>query len=166
MARRRTLLKSLLPVLNYFLHSNTMNKSVLIGALIVLGIIGLMVWGRNAASSGAQPVNHAGAPEESAISPLTALETLYDFGTISMKNWTVDHRFTVTNKTSAAVYISSVYTSCMCTAAYLETPTGEKGPFGMQGMGYVPPANESIAPGESREVRVVYDPNAHGPAGV
>ena len=41
-----------------------------------------------------------------------------------------------------------------------------KGPFGMAGMGYVPPANETIKPGESRIVRVVYDPNAHGPAGV
>ena len=36
----------------------------------------------------------------------------------------------------------------------------------MPGMGYVPPANETIKAGESRMIRVVYDPNAHGPAGV
>ena len=36
----------------------------------------------------------------------------------------------------------------------------------MPGMGYVPPANELIKAGESRTIRVVYNPNAHGPAGV
>ncbi|OGG54161.1 hypothetical protein A3C20_01375 [Candidatus Kaiserbacteria bacterium RIFCSPHIGHO2_02_FULL_55_25] len=145
-----------------------MNKTTItIGALIVLGIIGLMVWGKsNASVSGAQSANHAAAPGGSAQSPLTALETFYDFGTISMKKGVVEHRFTVTNNTEASVYLSKVYTSCMCTTGFLETPKGEKGPFGMQGMGYIPPANESIAPGESREVKVIFDPNAHGPAGV
>ena len=36
----------------------------------------------------------------------------------------------------------------------------------MPGMGRVPPANERIKAGESRIIRIVYDPNAHGPAGV
>ena len=36
----------------------------------------------------------------------------------------------------------------------------------MPGMGFVPPANEVIKAGEIRAIRVVYDPNAHGPAGV
>ena len=139
-------------------------KTVFIGALVIVAIVGLMLWGR--ANAGKGVANHAGAPQGAVASSLTAAETLYDFGTISMKNWTVSHLFTVTNGTNAPVYLTSVYTSCMCTAAYLETPKGEKGPFGMQGMGYLPPANETIAPGESREVKVVYDPNAHGPAGV
>ncbi|MBU6414743.1 hypothetical protein KGQ34_00665, partial [Patescibacteria group bacterium] len=59
-----------------------------------------------------------------------------------------------------------VITSCMCTNAYIESVGREKGPFGMEGMGYVPPANEIIKAGESRGIKVVYDPNAHGPAGV
>ena len=55
----------------------------------------------------------------------------------------------------------------MCTSAFNVEPNGSlKGPFKMPGMGYVPPANETIKAGESRVVRVVYDPNAHGPAGV
>ncbi|MEK7601394.1 MAG: DUF1573 domain-containing protein [Patescibacteria group bacterium] len=142
-------------------------KTLLIGAIVLLGIVGLMVWGKsNASANGAQQANHAGAPQGNVQSQLTALETFYDFGTISMKGGKVENRFTITNNTDASVYIESVYTSCMCTTAFLETPTGEKGPFGMQGMGYIPPANESIAPGESREVKVIFDPNAHGPAGV
>ena len=55
----------------------------------------------------------------------------------------------------------------MCTTAFIVGPDGNvKGPFGMPGMGYVPPANEIIKAGESRIIRIVYDPNAHGPAGV
>ena len=145
--------------------SNGVNKTTITIALVILAIVGLMLWGRSNASS-AQPANHAGAPQDGTASTLSASETLYDFGTISMKNWTVNHLFTVTNNTQTTVQLQSVYTSCMCTNAYLQTPKGEKGPFGMQGMGYVPPANETIGPGESREVKVVYDPNAHGPAGV
>lgn len=141
-------------------------KTLIIGALVVLGILGLMLWGRSTASSQSPTANHADAPQNGTASPLTASDTLYDLGTISMKDGLKEHRFTVTNNTNAAMYLSSVYTSCMCTTAFLETPKGEKGPFGMQGMGYIPPANETIGPGESREVKVVYDPNAHGPSGV
>jgi hypothetical protein len=141
-------------------------KTILIGALVVLAILGLMLWGRSNAGASAQVANHAEAPENSGPSSLTASSTFYDFGTISMKNGVVNHEFTVTNNTSAPVFLPTVYTSCMCTTAFLETPSGEKGPFGMQGMGYVPPANDTLAPGESRTVRVQFDPNAHGPAGV
>ena len=55
----------------------------------------------------------------------------------------------------------------MCTIAYTENAGREKGPFGMPGHGgQVAKANEVIKTGESLDVRVVYDPNAHGPAGV
>lgn len=83
-----------------------------------------------------------------------------------MKDGLAEHTFTVTNSTDAPVLLKSVSTSCMCTKAFLETKEGEKGPFGMQGMGFLPLANETMLPGESRGIRVVYDPNAHGPAGI
>jgi len=83
-----------------------------------------------------------------------------------MKDGLVNHTFTITNSSDKDVFIEKVYTSCMCTTAYLESPSGEKGPFGMEGMGYLPPANEALTAGESRDIKVVYDPNAHGPAGV
>jgi hypothetical protein len=100
-------------------------------------------------------------------SVLTASEKLYDFGTISMKNGDVAKEFLITNPTDKDVFIPSLVTSCMCTKAFIVEPDGtSKGPFGMPGMGYVPPANETIKSGDSRIIRVVYDPNAHGPAGV
>jgi len=102
-----------------------------------------------------------------AKSNLRTEEILYDFGTISMKNGNVTKEFTVVNPTENDIFVEKVFTSCMCTKAFLVLPDGDiKGPFGMPGMSYVPPANEVIKAGENRVIRVVYDPNAHGPAGV
>ena len=137
-----------------------MNKTITISALIIFSIIGLALWGRS---------NQAARPSETATdgkSSLVASEALYDFGTISMKNGLADHIFKVTNPTDKDIEVKTVNTSCMCTTAYIESASGEKGPFGMPGMGYVPPANELIKASESRDIKVVYDPNAHGPAGV
>ncbi len=136
-----------------------MNKTIIVITLIVVGLIGLMWWG----SSTQKPTGAS----TGIASVLVASEKLYDFGTISMKNGNVTKDFTVTNPGDTDIFIPSLVTSCMCTKAFMVEPDGTtKGPFGMPSMGYVPPVNETIRAGESRTVRVVYDPNAHGPAGV
>ncbi len=133
----------------------------------VLVITGLFIWGYAGRVGTTASVQGAPGASGTAKSVLTAPETFYDFGTISMKNWNVTKEFKVTNPTDKDVTVTTVLTSCMCTAAFIVSPDGSaKGPFGMAGMGYVPPANEIIKAGESRTIRVVYDPNAHGPAGV
>lgn len=135
-----------------------MNKTNVIGIIITILILGGLLWI-------ARPSPQNGVSLSSATM-LSAEEKLFDFGTISMANGKVNHIFTVTNPTDKNINVKTVSTSCMCTSAYLESPSGEKGPFRMQGMGYLSPANEIIKAGESRDVKVVYDPNAHGPAGV
>jgi hypothetical protein len=140
--------------------------SYIFGFLAVLvGLLVLMAW--------AAPGNKGGAPAtaSSGVSnvnstELTAPLTFYDFGTISMKDGLVNSVFTVTNSTAKDINITTINTSCMCTVAYLQGGSAQKGPFGMPGMGYVPPADELIRAGEMRNIKVVYDPNAHGPAGV
>src|SRR3989338_3262125 len=99
---------------------------------------------------------------------LTATEKFYDFGTVSMKNGNVSREFNVTNASDKDITVDTVITSCMCTNAFIVKSDGSvKGPFGMVGHGgSVPPANEIIKAGESRTIRVVFNPNAHGPAGV
>lgn len=135
------------------------SNTIVISIIIVLGFIGLMFWGRSSQT--------VGSPQSfGAVSSLLASEKFYDFGTIAMKNGLVSHVFKITNSSTQDVEVKKISTSCMCTKAYLEGPAGEKGPFGMEGMGYLPPANEVIKVGESRDLKVVYDPNAHGPAGV
>lgn len=139
-------------------------KTLVYSGLFILLIIGLLAWG-NAAKGRTASVQ--GVSSRAQKSALTAPLVFHDFGTISMKNGDVVKEFTVTNPTAEAITVETVFTSCMCTTAFLVSPDGAtKGPFRMPGMGYVPPADETIQPGESRIVRVVYDPNAHGPAGV
>ena len=138
-------------------------KTIIISIAFVLGIALLLAWG-NAASAPIPGAPAAGTTK----SALVASEPFYDFGTISMKNGNVIKEFTVTNPTAEAITLEAVFTSCMCTTAFIVGADGSaKGPFGMPGHGgAVPAANELIAAGESRIIRVVYDPNAHGPAGV
>jgi hypothetical protein len=136
-----------------------MNKTIIFVTLAAVGLIGLMWWGSIA--------QKAAKADTGVKSALTVSEKLYDFGTISMKNGNVTKEFVITNPGNKDIFVPSVVTSCMCTKAFTVQKNGTtKGPFGMPGMGFVPPANETVKAGESLTVRVVYDPNAHGPAGV
>jgi len=101
-----------------------------------------------------------------AVGPLSSPQPFFDFGNISMAAGKVSHRFSIRNTGASAVTITKMYTSCMCTVATLITPAGRKGPFGMAGHEFIPIIAESITPGASAQVEVVFDPAAHGPAGV
>lgn len=137
---------------------------ILSGTLLLFA--GVFLWGLTGKGGTAASVQGASAATTT-TSVLAAPETFYDFGTISMKNGDVTKEFVVTNTTGEDVKIATVVTSCMCTKAFVVNPDGSvKGPFGMPSMGYVWPTDEIVREGESRIIRVVYDPNAHGPAGV
>ena len=90
----------------------------------------------------------------------------YDFGTISMAAGKVKHQFKIKNTSSEAVNIEKMYTSCMCTTAVLMVGSKQFGPYGMPGHGAIPKINQSINPNEEVIVEIVFDPAAHGPAGV
>lgn len=144
------------------------SNTISIVAIVLIIFVALFVWGYASKGGTTTSVNVVPGSSSTSKSVLTAPETLYDFGTISMKDGNVVKEFVVSNPTEQDITVSTVLTSCMCTTAFLVSPDGNlKGPFGMPGHGgTVPPANEVIRAGESRNVRVVYDPNAHGPAGV
>jgi len=141
------------------------SKTIISFLIIILGIIGLFWWGRSVQkSTSANPSSNLSASAPA----LSALETSYDFGKISMAQGLVEKIFEISNPTNQDITVERITTSCMCTLSYISTSEGkEKGPFGMVGHGgTVPKANEIIKAGESRKLRVVFDPNAHGPAGV
>ncbi|MBI2588055.1 DUF1573 domain-containing protein [Candidatus Azambacteria bacterium] len=99
---------------------------------------------------------------------LSAEHPAFDFGAVSMAAGNVAHTFQVKNTGEAPVTIGKMYTSCMCTTARLEHGGVRKGPFGMPGHGFAGEreANETIGPGEEAAVEVIFDPAAHGPAGI
>ena len=140
------------------------NKTlIIIIALIIIAFVGLIIWSQSLIKD-----NSAILGTNNGQGFLSADETSYDFGTISMANKLVNKVFKVTNATNQEVTIDSIITSCMCTTAYLEGAEGELGPFGMPGHGGLAGnrVSETLKPGETRDLKVVFDPNAHGPAGV
>jgi len=92
---------------------------------------------------------------------------VFSFGKVSMRDGVVRHDFKLKNDSGEAMRITSVSTSCMCTKAVVVAPDGEKqGPFGMPGHGGSSSADIAVPAGEEVTVQVVFDPAAHGPAGV
>jgi hypothetical protein len=140
-------------------------KTIIVTLLVCFSIVGLLFWGYISNSNTSASVSDTVGTET--VSSLESTTTFHDFGTISMKNGNVSKDFVFTNSTQKDVVIKGIETSCMCTQAFLVALDGfQKGPFGMSGMGGATSLNEIVRPGEVRTLRVVYDPNAHGPAGV
>ena len=142
------------------------SKTIITIALVLLAITGLFVWGRSNAGKASLVANHAGAPQNASRSLLVASETLHDFGTIRMANGNVSKVFTVSNPTDKSITVKTMYTSCMCTTATLEVRGEKFGPYGMPGHGFIPKINQIINLNEEASLEVVFDPAAHGPAGV
>jgi len=98
---------------------------------------------------------------------LLAQEKSFDFGTVSMAQGKVSHSFEIKNGGKNNLILNNINTSCMCTTAVLEK-NGQTSPeFGMAGMSHNPVFwSEELAPGETANLIVTFDPAAHGPAGV
>src|SRR3972149_5572640 len=142
-----------------------MKKNIIVILIVILVITGLAWWGKSAQKSA--PIATSAAEGEVLAGDLFAEETFYDFKTIRMKDGKVSYSFNVINKGESDLVLERVTTSCMCTVAYVVNGENKKGPFGMPGHGgSVPKVNDTIKAGEAREIEVVFDPNAHGPAGV
>lgn len=137
-----------------------MNKAiagVFIGTVLIIG--GLLWAGQPGDSQGDQAAQ---------ASVLVSQEEIFDFGSISMANGKVNHEFSITNGSDQEVTIKKIYTSCMCTEANFRLGDTTYGLFGMPGHGSSAQtaANISLGAGQSAILDVIYDPNAHGPAGV
>ena len=137
-------------------------KYVLFVGILIIALGALLLYARPDGQ------NSAGVSIRQEQGTLSADRAVHDFGTISMKNGNVSKTFTVANPTNEDIKISNLSSSCMCTNAYILNSDGSrKGPFGMPGHGGAATrANEIVKAGESIGIEVVYDPNAHGPAGV
>ena len=151
--------------------SNKNIKSTIISLAIVVVLFGGLIW-----LSRRSPSTDAGQENvKSANTGILAAEELnFDFGTISMAKGKVSHVFKLKNGSDKPAMISKVYTSCMCTEATLthgdpSAGSGQVkkfGPFGMPGHGIASKINDVVNAGDEVGVEAVFDPAAHGPAGV
>lgn len=139
----------------------------LIAVTVVVILLGIYVSRENATKPGAdsgRPVAAAGAL--AVAGALVSPDPFFDFGKISMAAGKVTYRFTIENTGGTAITLTKLHTSCMCTTATLITLAGKKGPFGMPGHAPIPGITEIMAPEGRAQVEIVFDPKAHGPAGV
>ena len=89
--------------------------------------------------------------------------TLYNFGTVSQSEGIVTTTFNIQNTGESDLIIEGIDTSCMCTSASI-IYNGEEGPkFGMSMHGNNPKDYSLTIPkGKSAQLKVYYDPMAHG----
>lgn len=147
---------------------------ILIGAcaaVLVLGGLIIAAMPEPGAKKSAVSATVASAPRAPAVAasatgPLAALEPNFRFGSISMAGGKVTHRFWIRNTGTEPVVLRKMYTSCMCTTAALVKGGRKFAPVGMPGHGLIASLDETMAPNEDAIVEVVFDPAAHGPAGI
>lgn len=142
-------------------------KNLFISAIIIfVFIVGLIWLGKPAQNNG--NISDAVSKAQSGAGKIGAGHIDYDFGPVSMAKGKVSHIYKIVNTSSEPTIISKIYTSCMCTVASFTTQDGQKfGPFGMPGHGGPSgKINTALQPGQEAELEAVFDPAAHGPAGV
>ncbi|MDP2639008.1 MAG: DUF1573 domain-containing protein [Candidatus Azambacteria bacterium] len=132
---------------------------ILLGAVVL--IVGVLLW-----FSGDSKNELAFNNNGQFTGALTVEQAQYDFGSVSMAKGNVEKEFTIENKSDGDVAIGEVSTSCMCTEAVLRVGDRTAGPFGMPGHGLTRKANLVVKPGEQLIAKVIFDPAAHGPAGI
>lgn len=142
-----------------------MNQKIIVSVILGVVVLGGLFWLGKSAQTDTDGTTPLGA-SVGGSGMLVATETAYDFGTISMKAGTVSRTFTIKNTGTASVTVEKMYTSCMCTTALLKAGGKAFGPYGMPGHGFIPRIGRMFNAGEEAEVEVVFDPAAHGPAGV
>lgn len=145
-------------------HNHSNHKKIT-GIIVGLGAFILLI-AAGLALSYRPPTATNQSPAAAGPVVLAAEVMAYDFGPVSMANGKVSKVFTIKNSTDNAATIQKLYTSCMCTEATLLQNGQRIGPFGMPGHGPIPTIAQPLNAGESAEVEVVFDPAAHGPAGV
>lgn len=138
-------------------------NNIIIWSAVILAIIIGFVWISRRSSENQNSQASLAGPSAFAI-----IESSFDFGKISMAKGKVSHDFLIKNSGIKSVNITKIYTSCMCTTAILKMSSGKEfGPYGMPGHGgFAPAINQIVAPGEETTVKAIFDPAAHGPAGV
>ncbi len=87
----------------------------------------------------------------------------FDFGTVKIDSGEIVATYQIKNEGSDTLKLFNISTSCMCTYAQLFNGTETSPRFGMgKPSSYV----MDVAPGQTAELKAVFDPAFHGPNGV
>jgi hypothetical protein len=141
---------------------------IAMGAAVVIAALGGLIVaakpGPVAKTPTAVELVKASAPNSAGR--LVAEQMKFSFGPISMARGKVTHRYPIKNTGTEPLLIRKMYTSCMCTTVALVKNGRTSDAYGMPGHTPIPTINVPLNPKEEAFVEVVFDPAAHGPAGV
>lgn len=142
---------------------------VLIASAMAIAIFAAKPGLESSAPQAAPAADIGVANAVAATRPARALQArapYFEFGPVSMAAGKVKHRYWIRNEGGAPVEIRRIYTSCMCTTATFVKGMRIVGTYGMPGHGPLPDVNVALGPNETAYIDAVFDPAAHGPAGL
>ena len=144
------------------------NTKLVMGAGAVIAVLGGLIIAAQPETVTRSPtaVELVKASVSNPAGRLSTSETRFSFGPISMAHGKVTHRHPISNVGTEPLVIRKMYTSCMCTTAALVKNGKTSDAYGMPGHAPIPTINVPINPREEAFIEVVFDPAAHGPAGV
>jgi hypothetical protein len=141
-------------------------KIAIAAGAVVVAVAGLIIVAQPGTATSTPAAAESAAGSAGSDGYLAAVRKKYDFGTISMARGKVTYRYPIRNVGTDPLEVRKLYTSCMCTTAALVKNGKVSEAYGMPGHTPIPSINIPIAPQEQAYVEVVFDPAAHGPAGV
>lgn len=127
-------------------------KGMLISLPILL-LVGIIVF---FAANYTPKENHPGVPR------IEIPVNEYDAGTVSMADGLVKHTYEIKNTGIGDLKIDSIWTSCHCTTVRLTINDKTSPEFGMDKRS----TSQKIAPGQTGQLEVIFDPAFHGPQGI
>lgn len=133
-----------------------MNKTI-VASLIGFTLL-ILVGGIYLVNNSAPPeLSTTGNPKAEVLG-----ENTHSWGEIDIEGGNVEKVFQIKNVGDSPLEVTNVKTSCMCTEAQISVGDETSPAFGMHTRsGW----KGSIQPGETADVRVVFDPMFHGPQG-
>jgi hypothetical protein len=134
-----------------------MNNKTLIASLIGITLI-IFVGGAFLVSRTSTPeLSNSGNPKVEVLG-----ESTHNWGEIDIEGGNVEKAFKIKNVGDSPLEVTNFKTSCMCTETQISIGNETSPAFGMHTRsGW----KGSIQPGETADVRVVFDPMFHGPQG-
>ncbi len=134
------------------MYKNTIFIGIAVAVLIILAVLAVV------------NKNNISSPPAVSSWKLVILENNFDFGVIPMMSGKVNHIFELKNEGPEPVKIKKIYTSCMCTEAFVTVGGKDYGSYGMPGHGGKSSnTNIEALAGESVFIKAVFNPLAHGP---
>lgn len=86
-----------------------------------------------------------------------------DVGNVPINGGLIKKDFEIKNSGSGNLKIDDIWTSCHCTTAILKVGDKESPKFGMDHAGFW---SQILAPGQTAQLEVIFDPAFHGPEGI